>query len=43
MRLMRRDALVPRADFPLLDRVTYLNTASIAVTSRVVRAAVLRL
>jgi selenocysteine lyase/cysteine desulfurase len=42
MRLMRRDALVPRADFPLLDRVTYLNTASIAVTSRVVRAAVQR-
>ena len=35
-------ALVPREHFPILDRVTYLNTASIAVTSNVVREAVQR-
>jgi selenocysteine lyase/cysteine desulfurase len=37
-----KDPLVPREDFPVLDEVVYLNTASIAVTSQVVRRAVQR-
>ena len=32
--------LAPRADFPILSEVTYLNTASIALTPRPVRQAV---
>ena len=37
-----RDALVPREHFPILDRATYLNAASIAPTPSVVRRSVQR-